>query len=81
MLQREGWPVNKKRVHRLWRKEGLKVPQKQRKRRRLVEGKSENGCTKRKADYKDHVWNLYENVKQQIDSRRWFRHAASPTRR
>jgi len=41
MLQREGWPVNKKRVHRLWRQEGLKVPQKQRTRRRLVEGKSE----------------------------------------
>src|SRR5829696_9882710 len=29
LLRREGWPVNKKRVHRLWRQEGLKVPQKQ----------------------------------------------------
>jgi putative transposase len=56
MLRREGWQVNKKRVHRLWREEGLKVPQKQRKRRRLVEGASENGCTKRRAEHKDHVW-------------------------
>ena len=30
----EGFSVNKKRVHRLWREEGLKVPRKQRKRRR-----------------------------------------------
>src|SRR5215217_227962 len=47
LLRREGWPVNKKRVHRLWRQEGLKVPQKQCKRRRLqILGESENGCTR-----------------------------------
>ena len=34
LLVREGWSVNLKRVHRLWRREGLKVPQIQRKRRR-----------------------------------------------
>jgi putative transposase len=57
MLRREGWPVNKKRVHRLWRQEGLKVPGKQRKRRRLLLlGESENGCTRRRAKHKDHVW-------------------------
>jgi putative transposase len=56
MLRREGWPVNKKRVHRLWRQEGLKVPNKQRKRRRLLVGESENGCTRRRAEHKDHVW-------------------------
>ena len=55
LLRREGWRVNKKRVYRLWRKEGLKVPQKQRKRKRLS-GTSKNGCTKRRAEYKDHVW-------------------------
>ena len=27
LLQREGWEVNHKRVERLWRREGLKVPQ------------------------------------------------------
>jgi putative transposase len=56
LLRREGWKVNKKRVHRLWREEGLKVPQKQRKRRRLVIGGSENGCTRSRAEYKNHVW-------------------------
>lgn len=53
-LRQEGWRVNRKRVHRLWRREGLKVPQQQRKRRRL--GKSENGCHRRRAAHKDHVW-------------------------
>lgn len=56
MLRREGWPVNKKRVHRLWKEEALKVPRKQRKRRRLAEGGSENGCTRRRAERKNHVW-------------------------
>jgi putative transposase len=56
MLRREGWQVNKKRVHRLWRKEGLKVPEgKQRKRRRLLGG-SENSCTRRRASHLNHVW-------------------------
>ena len=56
LLRREGWPVNKKRVHRLWQQEGLRVPDKQRKRRRLLLGESENGCTRRRAEHKDHVW-------------------------
>ena len=57
LLRREGWPLNKKRVHRMWREEGLKVPEsKQRKRRRLILGGSENGCTRRRAEHKEHVW-------------------------
>ena len=39
-LRQLGWRVNRKRVYRLWVQEGLKVPRKQRKRRRL--GHSEN---------------------------------------
>ena len=35
MLRWEGWKVNHKRVERLWRQEGLKVPSRQPKRRRL----------------------------------------------
>jgi hypothetical protein len=35
LLRREGWQVNHKRVERIWRQEGLKVPQKQPKRSRL----------------------------------------------
>lgn len=54
ILRREGWAVNRKRVYRIWQQEGLKVPQKQRKKRRL--GESANGCTRRKAESKDDVW-------------------------
>lgn len=35
LLHREGWQVNRKCVERIWRQEGLKVPLKQPKRRRL----------------------------------------------
>jgi putative transposase len=56
LLRREGWLLNKKRVHRLWRQEGLKVAQRQRKRPRLLLGGSENGCTRRRAEHMDHVW-------------------------
>ena len=56
LLRVEGWAVNVKRVYRLWRKEGLKVPRKQRKRRSL--GTSEGGCIRRRAEFKDHVWSM-----------------------
>ncbi len=70
MLRREGWRVNKKRVHRLWRKEGLKVPDKQRKRRRLLEGTSENGCTRRRAERRNHVWSYDFVMDETEDGRR-----------
>lgn len=54
LLRAEGWQASATRVYRLWRREGLKVPQKKRKRRRL--GKSDNGCHRRRAEHKDHVW-------------------------
>lgn len=54
MLRLEGWRVNRKRVHRLWKQEKLKVPRKQQKKRRL--GSSENGIERRRAEHKDHVW-------------------------
>lgn len=53
-LRQESWRASATRVYRLWRREGLKVPQNKRKRRRL--GKSENGCVRRRAEHKDHVW-------------------------
>jgi transposase InsO family protein len=68
LLRREGWPVNKKRVHRLWRKEGLKVPDKQRKRRRL--GESENGCTRKRAGHLNHVWSYDFVMDETEDGRR-----------
>lgn len=62
MLRAEGWTVNRKRVYRLWRKEGLKVPHKQRKKRRL--GHSGNGIVRRRAEHPDHVW-CYDFVHDQ----------------
>jgi putative transposase len=70
LLRREGWKVNsKKRVHRLWKEQGLKVPAKQRKRRRHLLGHSENGCTRKRAEYKDHVWS-YDFVMDRSDDGR-----------
>jgi transposase InsO family protein len=54
LLKREGWRVNTKRVYRLWRQEGLKVPKRKRKRRSL--GTSRNACHCRRAEHQDHVW-------------------------
>lgn len=54
LLRQDGWAVNQKRVHRLWRKEGLKVPQKGRK--RSVPGGGQNSIAMKKAQHPDHVW-------------------------
>ena len=54
LLRREGWTVNHKRVERLWRQEGLKVPQKQQKRKRLW--LADGSCVRLRPDHKDHVW-------------------------
>jgi putative transposase len=54
LLRAEGWRVNRKRVYRLWRRQGLKVPRRKKKRRRL--GHSGNGCVRYRAPAKDHVW-------------------------
>ncbi len=53
-LRREGWQVNRKRVQRLWQQEGLKVPVKQVKHRRM--GSGENSCAVRRAEHQNHVW-------------------------
>ena len=54
MLEEEGWTVNHKRVERLWRREGLKVPRKQPKRRRLWF--NDGSCIRLRPQYRDHVW-------------------------
>jgi putative transposase len=54
LLRAEGFRVNRKRVHRVWREQGLKVPRKQRKKRRL--GASANGCVRHRATHRGHVW-------------------------
>lgn len=54
LLRKEGFRISDKRVHRIWRQEGLKVPKKARKRRGL--GMSRNGCHKLRATHAHHVW-------------------------
>ena len=54
MLKEKGWQVNHKRVERIWRKEGLKVPKKQPKRSRLW--LNDGSCIRLRPEYKDHVW-------------------------
>jgi putative transposase len=54
MLQREGWQVNHKRVERIWRQEGLKVPAKQPRRGRLW--LNDGSCLRLRSEYPDHVW-------------------------
>lgn len=71
LLRREGWATNKKLVYRLWREQGLRVPGKQRKRRRLfLERRSENGCARRTAEHKDHVWSYDFVMDRTEDGRR-----------
>jgi putative transposase len=54
LLHREGWHVNHKRVARLWRREGLKVPQQQAKRGRLW--LADGSCIRQRPTYRHHVW-------------------------
>lgn len=54
LLRSEGWPVNHKRVERIWRREGLKVPVKQPKRGRLW--LTDGSCLRLRPQYTDHVW-------------------------
>jgi transposase InsO family protein len=54
LRRREGWRVNAKRVERIWRQEGLKVPKRQPKRGRLW--LSDGSCIRRRAEHRNHVW-------------------------
>jgi transposase InsO family protein len=67
LLVREGWRVNRKRVHRIWRLEGLRIPPAQKKRRRL--GSSENSCVRRCPEHVHHVWS-YDFVFDQTEDGR-----------
>jgi transposase InsO family protein len=54
LLLREGWRVNHKRVERIWRREGLKVPRRQARRGRLWLG--DGSCIRLRPTHRDHVW-------------------------
>lgn len=67
-LRQEGLRVNVKRVQRLWREEGLKVPRRQCKKRRL--GRSENSSQRRVATRPNEVWSYDFVSDQTTDGRR-----------
>lgn len=67
LLRAEGWRVNNKRVRRLWRREGLKIPRRVKKRRRL--GHSGNGCVRRRAVRMNEVWSYDFLFDQTADGR------------
>lgn len=54
LLREEGWDVNYKRVHRLWKREDYRVPVRRRKKRAI--GVGANACNKRAARRKNDVW-------------------------
>jgi transposase InsO family protein len=56
MLRGQGWRVNRKRIWRPWKRNGLRVPQKRHKRWRL--GCSGNGIVRRRAEARNQVWAL-----------------------
>ncbi len=70
LLRAEGWQVNHKRIERLWRQEGLKVPQKQPKRRRLW--LNDGSCVRLRPAYRDHVWS-YDFMHARTHDGRAFR--------
>lgn len=53
-LRGVGFKITRKRVYRLWKQEGFKVPKKQSKKTRV--GVAGNGCTRKRAESPNHVW-------------------------
>jgi putative transposase len=70
LLRDAGWKVNRKRVERIWRQEGLKVPQKQPKRGRLW--LNDGSCIRLRPEYPNHVWS-YDFVEDRTHDGRKFR--------
>ena len=66
-LRELGWSVNRKRVQRLWREEGLRVPQRRRKRRRL--GESTVPAERLRAERPNQVWAFDFQFDQTADGR------------
>ncbi len=70
LLRAEGWYVNHKRVERIWREEGLKVPKKQPKRRRLW--LNDGSCIRLRPEHRNHVWS-YDFVEDRLSNKKKVR--------
>jgi putative transposase len=70
LRDRAGWVVNDKRVERIWRREGLKVPHKQAKRGRLW--LADGSCIRLRPEHRNHVWS-YDFVEDRTHDGRRYR--------
>jgi transposase InsO family protein len=70
LLRQAGWPVNAKRVERIWRREGLKVPARQPRRGRLW--LNDGSCIRLRPERPNHVW-AYDFVEDRTYDGRKFR--------
>src|SRR3712207_5043741 len=70
LLRDAGWLVNDKRVERIWRREGLKVPPQQPKRGRLW--LADGSCIRLRPEYPNHVWS-YDFVEDRTHDGRKIR--------
>ena len=70
LLREAGWAVNVKRVERIWRREGLKVPAKQPKKGRLW--LNDGSCIRLRPERPNHVWS-YDFVESRTHDGRKFR--------
>ena len=70
LLRQAGWLVNKKRVERIWRREGLKVPRKQPKKGRLW--LNDGSCIRLRPERANHVW-AFDFVQDRTHNGRTFR--------
>ena len=68
LLNQAGWPVGKDRVQRIWRREGLKVPQKPRPRGRLW--LTDGSCVRLRPMHAKHVWSYDFVAAQTHDGRK-----------
>jgi putative transposase len=66
-LRSEGWELNRKKIQRIWREEGLRVPARRRKRYRL--GTSTTPAARLRAERPDHVWALDFQFDTTVDGR------------
>ena len=56
LLRTEGWIVNHKRVERIWREEGLQLPQRHKKRKRLYH--KDSSIIRLRPKYPNHIWSI-----------------------
>jgi len=68
MMRNEGTLINHKRVERIWREEGLKLPKKQIKKRRLW--LNDGSCIRLRPEHRNHVWSYDFIMDQTMDGRK-----------